>query len=103
MLRTGAALRYSGVGPRNARSKLQTGEMSEPRRPILRLKTPPKPASTLSHWRCKPCGANVEIASDLAADTVVRCPACNARLGLAGQFLSDPPQLQRVRARPVGA
>lgn len=76
--------------------------MSEPRRPILRLKAAPKSAPTVSRWRCKPCGAAVEIASDLPADAVIRCPACNARLGMASQFLSDPPQLQRVRARPAG-
>ena len=28
----------------------------------------------------------------------VRCPACNAKLGLVGQFLSDPPS-PKIRAR----
>ena len=77
-----------------------------PRRPILHLKTPPpsaKVAAPSVGWRCKPCGAPVEIAATLADEDEVRCPACNALLGRARQFRSDPPQLQRVRARLVGA
>jgi rubrerythrin len=77
--------------------------MTEPtRRPILRLKNPPPAAKTPRAWRCKPCGAPVEIAATLADDGEVRCPACNALLGTAHQFRSDPPQLQRIRARLVG-
>ncbi len=82
--------------------------MTEPprRRPILHLKAPPpglKAPSAPSAWRCKPCGAPVEVAAALADEDDVRCPSCNALLGRASQFRSDPPQLQRVRARLVGA
>ena len=31
----------------------------------------------------------------------MRCPACNARLGRAGDFRLDPPPLERLRARAV--
>ncbi|WP_372781924.1 hypothetical protein [Phenylobacterium sp.] len=74
-----------------------------PRRPILRLKTAlaPKAAAPLA-WRCKPCGAAVEVAPALADEDEVRCPSCNAALGRAGQFRADPPQLQRIRARLAG-
>jgi uncharacterized paraquat-inducible protein A len=80
--------------------------MTEPtRRPILHLKTPPPGSKTPSPtvgWRCKPCGAPVEVAAALDGQDEVRCPACNALLGRADQFRSDPPQLQRIRARMVG-
>jgi DNA-directed RNA polymerase subunit RPC12/RpoP len=76
----------------------------ERRRPILKLKNPPppKPAPAVaSKWKCKPCGALVTVTGEEAADDVVRCPACNAKLGVAGDFSSDPPELSRLRARPV--
>lgn len=70
-------------------------------RPILSLKprksaepTPPAP----SRWKCKPCGASVEVSPD-ETEEYVRCPKCNARLGLTADFLSDPPKIQRLRAR----
>jgi DNA-directed RNA polymerase subunit RPC12/RpoP len=74
-----------------------------PPRPILHLKgkTAPAPNAPQTSWRCKPCGAVVEIASDLADTDTIRCQACGASLGKAGQFRSDPPQLQRLRARQV--
>jgi hypothetical protein len=31
----------------------------------------------------------------------VRCPGCNARLGLAEDFRADPPRTERLRARLV--
>lgn len=70
-------------------------------RPILSLKPrqpgqSAQPAST--RWKCKPCGASVEVAADFAEEHV-RCPKCNARLGLTADFLSDPPKIQRLRAR----
>ena len=77
-----------------------------PRRPILHLKAPPpglKTPAAPAAWRCKPCGAPVEVAVTLADEDEVRCPSCNALLGRASQFRSDPPQLQRVRARLIGA
>ena len=76
----------------------------ERRRPILRLKNPPaaKPVvAAPSRWKCKPCGALVTVTGEEPADDIVRCPACNAKLGVAGDFSSDPPELSRLRARPA--
>jgi predicted RNA-binding Zn-ribbon protein involved in translation (DUF1610 family) len=79
-----------------------------PSRPILHLKAAPPSAAkapapvTAAGWRCKPCGAAVDIEAGLDDADEVRCPACGALLGRAGQFRSDPPQLQRIRARRVG-
>lgn len=58
--------------------------------------TPPPP-----QWKCRPCGAAFDPPSSLADDEHVRCPACNARLGLARDFRSDPPAVERLRARPA--
>ncbi|HEX3919950.1 MAG TPA: hypothetical protein VHW60_21635 [Caulobacteraceae bacterium] len=71
-------------------------------RPILRLKrdpTPPSPAPAPPppRWKCKPCGALVELAADLPADDAVRCAKCGARLGLARDFAPDGSG--KVRAR----
>jgi DNA-directed RNA polymerase subunit RPC12/RpoP len=87
----------------------------KPRRPILHLKFPPatpivapgaEPAAAATPpplramtWKCKPCGKRFEVLSGLADTDSVRCPACNARLGLAGDFRADPPELEKVRAR----
>lgn len=90
-----------------------------PRRPILRLKTAvtvpipgaPKPSAAADDapasggsftWKCKPCGKGFNPPAEGPDDEQVRCPACNARLGAAGDFRSDPPRSQRVRARQVG-
>lgn len=73
-----------------------------PRRPILSLKFPPKPkAAPVApvRWKCKPCGATVTITGAEAPDQDIRCPACNARLGLASSFLADPPLVEKIRAR----
>lgn len=81
---------------------------SEPRRKILSLKSgvaapggpppleriarparppapepPPAPAPAVGDWKCKPCGTRFDPATDLADEDSVRCPSCNARLGLA--------------------
>jgi uncharacterized paraquat-inducible protein A len=76
-----------------------------PHRPILHLKAATAPAAKTAPpaagWRCKPCGAAVEIGPSLDEADDVRCPSCGAVLGRAGQFRSDPPQLQRLRARRV--
>jgi DNA-directed RNA polymerase subunit RPC12/RpoP len=84
----------------------------KPKRPILHLKFPPAtpvaapvapdaaPAPALAQsWKCKPCGKPFQVLSELADEDSVRCPACNARLGLAADFRADPPVLERVRAR----
>jgi len=83
----------------------------KPKRPILHLKFPPStpvggpaaptapPASKAMTWKCKPCGKPFQVLAELADEDSVRCPACNARLGLAADFRSDPPNLEKVRAR----
>jgi DNA-directed RNA polymerase subunit RPC12/RpoP len=77
--------------------------MTEPtRRPILSLKNPPRvaaPPAPARRWKCKPCGAALEVPASLADEDAVRCPSCNARLGRAGQFRSEDPEQQKVRAR----
>lgn len=88
----------------------------KPRRPTLHLKlapamapvAAPAPVRTILSppveapaWKCKPCGTTVPIGADLDDDAVVRCPSCNARLGLAREFRQDPPS-PKVRARRVG-
>lgn len=76
-----------------------------PRRPILSLKfppapkAPPKPAAAPVRWKCKPCGATVTVIGTEPPEQDIRCPACNARLGLASSFLSDPPLIEKIRAR----
>lgn len=97
-----------------------------PRRPILKLKNapPPKapePAPTplgsprfvkpgrprpappppppQHDWKCKPCGTGFTPSPDLPDEESVRCPSCNARLGKAVDFRSDPPNLEKLRAR----
>lgn len=87
-----------------------------PRRPILKLKSgvtpklppelvkkpaPPPPPPVLDvWWKCKPCGKAFTPAPDAADDEAVRCPNCNARLGLAGEFRTEPTPA-RVRARLI--
>jgi len=84
-----------------------------PKRPTLHLKLtpkllepePPAPAQSAkaaATWKCKPCGKSLQVDSALADDADVRCPSCNARLGLAADFRLDPPGA-KVRARLVEA
>ena len=55
------------------------------------------PAEPREVWKCKPCGAVVDL--DIAqADQPVRCAACGARLGTLDAFLSGDPA-PKVRAR----
>lgn len=79
-----------------------------PRRPILKLKTTPKPpeaapvaapAQSAPQWKCKPCGAAFDVSEDLAPGDAVRCASCGARLGKAEDFRSGS---GKVRARRVG-
>jgi rubrerythrin len=90
-----------------------------PRRPTLHLKLAPRLAAAAESpaaaplasaqpatasaptWKCKPCGATVPVGADLDDEAVVRCPSCNARLGLAQDFRQDPPG-PKLRARRVG-
>jgi DNA-directed RNA polymerase subunit RPC12/RpoP len=90
------------------------------RRPILHLKLggtpsadthePPRPKTPSDApttvpatytWKCRPCGTAFVPPRDGPADEAVRCPACNARLGRAGDFRSEPPLLEKLRARAV--
>ncbi|MDR3511756.1 MAG: hypothetical protein P4L73_08985 [Caulobacteraceae bacterium] len=91
--------------------------VDKPRRPLLTLKAGPKlpeagepapPAAApapapvvLSEWKCKPCGKTFQVPPELGDDEPVRCPACNARLGLAKEFRVEDPALAKVRARHV--
>jgi DNA-directed RNA polymerase subunit RPC12/RpoP len=70
-------------------------------RPMMRARPapPPPPPKPTFEWKCKPCGQGLSVPMELADDEYVRCPSCNARLGLAGDFRSDPPG--KVRARAV--
>ncbi|MDO9337370.1 MAG: hypothetical protein Q7T61_13285 [Caulobacter sp.] len=80
-----------------------------PRRPILKLKFPPAAPPSLpeppppaqaagTRWKCKPCGGVVVITGQEPADQDIRCPACNARLGTAGDFQAEDGE-GKVRAR----
>ena len=60
---------------------------------------PPPPPAPVGDWKCKPCGARFDPPAELADEESVRCPSCNARLGLASDFRSDPPNLAKLRAR----
>jgi len=87
------------------------------RRPILHLKlgsspppapvdsapaeAPAAPAPVIYTWKCKPCGTAFTPPPEGPDDDAVRCPACNARLGRAGDFRLDPPPLDKLRARAV--
>lgn len=59
---------------------------------------PPAPVAT-GDWKCKPCGTRFDPSADLPDDESVRCPSCNARLGLAADFRADPPNVVKLRAR----
>lgn len=91
--------------------------VDKPRRPLLTLKAGPKPdaadpapaptspsaepAPRVLDWKCKPCGKTFQVPPELPDDEPMRCPACNARLGLAREFRVADPALAKVRARPV--
>jgi hypothetical protein len=66
-----------------------------------RARAPAPPPVPVAGWKCKPCGASFDPAPELADEDFVRCPSCNARLGRAGDFRSDPPLIEKLRARSV--
>lgn len=76
----------------SARTTVFTPQTSAPPPP------PPAPVVT-GDWKCKPCGTRFDPPTDLADEDSVRCPSCNARLGLASDFRSDPPNVAKLRAR----
>lgn len=47
-------------------------------------------------WKCKPCGATVEL-DGLEAGATVRCGNCGARLGLLEQFTDGTEKQPRAR------
>ncbi|KSB87791.1 hypothetical protein AS593_14640 [Caulobacter vibrioides] len=59
----------------------------------------PAPPPAVGDWKCKPCGTRFDPPVDLADSDHVRCPSCNARLGLASDFRADPPRVEKLRAR----
>jgi DNA-directed RNA polymerase subunit RPC12/RpoP len=77
---------------------VRTPRPPRPPRPVEPEPPKPKPFA----WKCKPCGKGLDVGSELADEDSVRCPYCNARLGLAKDFRSDPPNLDKVRARMTG-
>lgn len=72
--------------------------IARPARPVMPEPPPPAPPA-VGDWKCKPCGTRFDPARELADDDSVRCPSCNARLGLASDFRADPPNVEKLRAR----
>jgi DNA-directed RNA polymerase subunit RPC12/RpoP len=74
-----------------------------PRRTLSLKATPPSFKSMLKpqDWKCRPCGTVLQVLAEIGDDDYVRCPSCNARLGLAKDFRSRPPNVERLRARMV--
>lgn len=86
----------SGVAAPGGPPPLQ--RLQRPARPVIPEPPPPPPPAT-GDWKCKPCGARFDPPADLADEDSVRCPSCNARLGLAADFRADPPRVEKLRAR----
>jgi hypothetical protein len=72
--------------------------IARPARPVA-PEPPPPPPPAVGDWKCKPCGTRFDPAPELADEDSVRCPSCNARLGLASDFRADPPNVEKLRAR----
>lgn len=68
--------------------------------PIRKAAPPAPPPAQVFAWKCKPCGAGFNVGDDLAGDVVIRCPSCNAKIGLVADFRADPIPA-KLRARPV--
>lgn len=66
---------------------------------VVTPEPPPPPPPAVGDWKCKPCGTRFDPPVELADSDHVRCPSCNARLGLASDFRADPPNLAKLRAR----
>lgn len=69
------------------------------RRVVVMAPEPPPPPPATGDFKCKPCGTRFDPPLDLADDDSVRCPSCNARLGLASDFRAVPPNVEKLRAR----
>lgn len=71
-------------------------------KPSLRPPRPPKAAKPPEPaWKCRPCGSAFDVPATAADEDAVRCPSCNAKLGLARDFRMDPPNIEKLRARPA--
>ena len=103
----GAALVFGGSSlAALGRLAYETGmdETARPRK-TLSLKSgvappvaaPPPPEAAKEVWKCKPCGAVVDL-DNASPDAPVRCAACGARLGKLEDFLSGI-EAPKVRAR----
>ena len=71
------------------------------KRVVVRTPEPPPPAPppATGDFKCKPCGTRFDPPAELADEDSVRCPSCNARLGLASDFRATPPNVDKLRAR----
>ena len=58
---------------------------------------PPPPEAAKEVWKCKPCGAVVDLEAAVPGEPV-RCASCGARLGTLEAFLSGE-EAPKVRAR----
>ena len=72
--------------------------IQRPAKPVI-PEPPPAPTPATGDFKCKPCGARFDPPAELADEDSVRCPSCNARLGLASDFRADPPNVEKLRAR----
>jgi len=69
------------------------------KRVVITAPEPPPPPPATGDFKCKPCGTRFDPPTELADEDSVRCPSCNARLGLASDFRADPPNVDKLRAR----
>jgi DNA-directed RNA polymerase subunit RPC12/RpoP len=97
-----------GARPRMAYVVLEMDETPRPRK-TLSLKSgvipaaleglrPTPAAEPREVWKCKPCGAVVDLTAAQPGEAV-RCGNCGARLGLLEQFLESGDEPPKVRAR----
>ena len=66
---------------------------------VMAPEPPPAPPPPTGDFKCKPCGTRFDPPAELADEDSVRCPSCNARLGLASDFRATPPNVDKLRAR----
>uniref|UniRef100_B0T2V7 Uncharacterized protein n=1 Tax=Caulobacter sp. (strain K31) TaxID=366602 RepID=B0T2V7_CAUSK len=66
---------------------------------VMTPEPPPAAPPQTGDFKCKPCGTRFDPPAELADEDSVRCPSCNARLGLAADFRADPPNVDKLRAR----
>jgi hypothetical protein len=69
------------------------------KRVVVMAPEPPSPPPAVGDFKCKPCGTRFDPPAELADEDSVRCPSCNARLGLASDFRAVPPNVDKLRAR----